>query len=301
MSISSKVTQSLTNNIFFRMNSVKIILLFFVLCFAGCKKEEQLLRIAHADFQPQQIEKTYIGRNLLDSIVYWKEGNTVKINNNNPAKQIVGNGTDVWIDYYANSYSAVYPSGATLQGTNPNFTGGYYNIPITQIYTENEQTGFQDITPPMAAKLSAPTGVLYFRNFASLLRIAVMNGSLDYDFRFDSIQIDGKRNIRGNQYFTFNGDTKDNDISLGNLSSGGKRIILKGCKTGGDIPPGEMKCYNIIIAPITTPDSLTITILKGRHVGSGVASKNFVLAQNKAITLPHGCVAVQFFATDFNY
>ena len=284
------------------MNSAKIILLLLVLCFTSCKKEQKLLRIAHADFQPQQIEKTYIGRNLLDSIVYWKQGNTVKINNNNPAKQIVGNGTDVWIDYYANSYSAVYPSGATLSGTNPNFTGGSCAISQWQTYTENERTGFQDITPPMAAKLSAPSGVLYFRNFASLLRIAVMNGSLDYDFRFDSIQIDSKRNnIRGTQSFTFNGDTKDNDISMGALSNGGKRITLKGCKTGGDIPPGEMKCYNIIIAPFTTPDSLTITILKGRHVGSGVASKNHVLVQNKAITLPHGCVAVQFFATDFNY
>lgn len=271
-----------------------------LVCLAGCKKDEQsVLQIARADYQPQQVEKTYIGQGLDDMVAYWQTTDQVNINGTtcNISDVNITQAKAVGATPQNGGYAAVYPSGS-FTGSGGSATGGSVTIPASQTYSVVD--GRQVINAPMAAKLPATSGVLYFRNVASLLRIAVMNGNENSKtFTVNSITVTASDGVKlsGTQPFTFNGDTRTNELTgITTLASGGD-VTLTGCSAAGAIAAGGMKVFNIVVAPYSTDCMLTITVNGTLQDGS---AKNYEITQNTARNLSHGEVAVQFFATNFD-
>ena len=270
-----------------------------LVCLAGCKKDEQsVLHIARADYQPQQVEKTYIGLGLDDMVAYWDDTDHVKINGSKyPLSNVsVTQAEASDVPSVNGGYAAVYPSGS-FTGSGGSATGGSVDIPDLQTY--RVKNGKQIINAPMAAKLPSTSGVLYFRNVASLLRIAVMNGNeSSHSFTVNSISVtaDNSVNLSGTQAFTFPTNTEGSDLTIGSLTSGGN-VSLTGCDAAGAITAGDMKVFNIVVAPYSTACKLTITVNGTLQGGS---ADNYTITQNTARTLSHGEVAVQFFATNFD-
>ena len=270
-----------------------------LVCFAGCKKDEQsVLQIARADYQPQQVEKTYIGQGLDDMVAYWQTTDQVNINGTacNISDVNITQAKAIGATPQNGGYAAVYPSGS-FTGSGGSATGGSVTIPASQTYSVVD--GRQVINAPMAAKLPATSGVLFFRNVVSLLRIAVMNGNENSkSFTVNSIAVSADNSVKlsGTQAFTFPTNTESSDITTGSLTSGGD-VTLTGCDAAGAISAGDMKIFNIVVAPYSTACKLTVTV-NGTLQGS--SAQNYTITQNTARTLSHGEVGVQFFATNFD-
>lgn len=276
-----------------------------LVCLAGCKKEEQLvLSVTRAGFQPQQVEKTYIGRGLQDTVVNWTNTENVYIDGTGITASscpltIQGDKVQVTPSGTASAYYALYPASNTTVST----SGGSVNIPSSQYYTE-DGNGNQIINAPMAAYLTAANGTLFFRNVASLLRIAVMNGNENgktFTVKRISVSASNNVNLSGSLPFTFSGNTQNADINTPDPASA-SGVTLTGCDTNATlgnsntIAPGAMKVFNIVVAPYSTDCELTIKVT-GTLQGGSVDT--YTIVQNTARNLLHGEVAVQFFATNF--
>ncbi len=270
-----------------------------LVCLAGCKKdEESVLQIARADYQPQQVEKTYIGQGLDDMVAYWQTTDQVNINGTacNISDVNITQAKAIGATPQNGGYAAVYPSGS-FTGSGGSATGGSVTIPASQTYSVVD--GRQVINAPMAAKLPATSGVLFFRNVASLLRIAVMTGNENSkSFTVNSIAVSADNSVKlsGTQAFTFPKNTEGSDITIGSLTNVGN-VTLTGCDAAGAISAGDMKIFNIVVAPYDTDCKLTITVNGTLQGGS---ADNYTITQNTARTLSHGEVGVQFFATNFD-
>ena len=269
-----------------------------LLTLAGCHKDDTqtTLRVKRAGYQPQQVEKTYIGTGLQDMVVGWSSGDQVKINGTQCSLSNINvDYAEINVGSASSSYYAVYPASNTVTAS---ASGGSVTIPSSQTYTLSN--GNQVIDAPMAAKMTSSDGYIYFRNVASLLRIALMNGNEHgQSFTVNSITVttdNSNVNLSGTQPFTFSGDTRTNDFTgITTLASGGD-VTLTGCSAAGAINAGDMKVFNIVVAPYSTPCKLSITVNGTLQGGS---PKNYTITQNTARTLSNGQVGVQFFATNF--
>ena len=279
-----------------------------LVCFAGCKKDEQsVLQIARADYQPQQVEKTYIGMGLDDMVAYWDDTDHVKINGSSYSLTDinVGEAKAENVSPSSGKYFAVYPAYPSTNSINASGSGSVL-IPNSQTYIEKTVSGTtrQVINAPMAAYLPSTSGILYFRNVAGLLRIAVMNGNVTQagaagqNFTVNSITITSLRNAKlcGTQAFSYSGNSESSNISIGNLTGGGQTVTLTNCDRAGSIASGSMKVFNIVVAPYSS-DTLSITI--NGELGS-TGAKDYTIKQNTARSISAGDVAVQFFATNFD-
>ena len=271
-----------------------------LLTLAGCHKDDMqtTLRVKRAGYQPQQVEKTYIGTGLQDMVVGWSSGDQVKINGTQCSLSNINvDYAEINVGSASSPYYAVYPYSSSNTAS---ASGGSVTIPSSQTYTLSG--GNQVIDAPMAAYMSASNGYIFFRNVASLLRVAVMNGNENSTFTVNSISVydeDSSSNaviLCGSMQYSFNGETQTNDITTGNVT-GYSKVVLDNCSTAGAISVGDMKVFNIVVPPYSTLKKLTFVV--NGSLGSA-AAKDYTITQNTARTLSHGEVAVQFFATNFD-
>lgn len=233
-------------------------------------------------------------------VVGWSSGDQVKINGTQCSLSNINvDYAEINVGSASSPYYAVYPYSSSNTAS---ASGGSVTIPSSQTYSEvtSGSTKYQKIDAPMAGIMPSGGGVLRMRNIASLLRIAVMNGNENSKtFTVNSITVTASDGVKlsGTQPFTFNGDTRTNELTgITTLASGGD-VTLTGCDAAGAIAAGDMKVFNIVVAPYDTDCKLTITVNGTLQGGS---ADNYTITQNTARTLSHGEVAVQFFATNFD-
>ena len=275
-----------------------------LLTLAGCHKDDTqtTLRVKRAGYQPQQVEKTYIGTGLLDTVVSWYSTDQVNlygIGTPCSLSNINEGYAEINVGSASSPYYAVYPATNTVTTS-----GGTVSISPSQDYIV-DVSGTQTINAPMAAKMTSSDGYLYFRNVASLLRIAVMNGNENgkyFDLNSISVTADNGAILTGDQQFTFLGsDTKDYGLNNTTLSNGGNTVTLNvNCAAHNNsdvrINAGNMEVFNMVVLPYSS-SKLSITVTGTLQDST---QKTYTIVQNTARSLSAGEVAVQFFATSFD-
>ena len=224
-----------------------------LLCLAGCKKENEgrnvTLKVA---FEQTAGQKMYLGPG---NAVYWHNDEAVNVNGYDTCKVING----LVSVPEAASYAAVYPATGSVTSE-----GGSVTIPRVQHYKAID--GQQQIEAPMAAYLDAGSGVLMFRNLASLMRIRVINPSATENLTLKSVTLmAGTRPLSGTYTFTFDGNT-NSGMPSGSITADGKTYATLTFDKEETIEPNGEKTYFLVVAPFSNETHLTVLIRDEQNI-----------------------------------
>ena len=262
-----------------------------LLALSGCKKDEGEKVVLSAEFeQPAGGQKTYIN----DHSVRWTSGDKVRVNAATEAVAVSDGAVEVTAN--DNGYAVAYPfENSTLSGSGSECTGGSVVIPADQAYATTEG-GQQKMSSPMAARLDAASGRLYFKNLHSLIRVDVTTG--DEAFDLESITItSATANLAGTQNFTFTGGTTADAGSaptLDNSTLDKKSVTLNFSEPLTLAANTEDRAFYLCVAPFTntnleikvtgTPQGGTYAGKKGSYVfsRSGKSLNRSIMADVKA-------------------
>lgn len=224
-----------------------------LLCLAGCKKENEgrnvTLKVA---FEQTAGQKMYLGPG---NAVYWYNDEAVNVNGHDTCKVING----LVSVPEAASYAAVYPATGSVTSE-----GGSVTIPRVQHYKAID--GQQQIEAPMAAYLDAGSGVLMFRNLASLMRIRVTNPSATENLTLKSVTLmAGTRPLSGTYTFTFDGNT-NSGVPSGSITADGETYATLTFDNEETIEPNGEKTYFLVVAPFSNETHLTVLIRDEQNI-----------------------------------
>ena len=222
-----------------------------LLCLTGCKKDEEGEKIMLGTQFEKAVsaQKTCLGEG---NTVCWSAGDKVNVNGTEYTVSADGSVAVAEND----NYYAVYP----YEGSSADINSGTVTVPATQPYTL--ENGKQVLNGPMAARLDASSGILYFKNLYSLLKVTVSADDKDFTVNTITVTATGAnaRALAGSYTFTFNGATTEDPNTaptVGDIASGSSKVTL--INIAVKMSAGEDKDFYLAVHPFAT-QNLTVKV-----------------------------------------